>query len=415
MTDGKTGRAAVIGSSIAIFWQGAFIFGLPGVMAPHWQEMFHVGRGAIGNILFFVLAAVGVFMFFVGRWHEKFGTRLMISIGAAICGLNLFTIAYASNVFMLYVWAFLMGLASCFVYVPALTSVQRWYPARRGLVSGIVNLMFGISAAIMSPLFGRMLDALGYVPMLATLAAIALLTGLAAAQFTEAPREASASRQGASAPATGLVNPGASLTVSESLRTKSFWFLWLTWAFQGAAGIAMVTLSTAFGLSKGFGFDSAVVILTAFNITNGLSRILTGYLSDLIGRNFTMSLTFFAAGCAYLILPHVAGLTVAALLAAVIGFGFGTLFGVSAPLVTDCFGMKHFGAIFGLVFTAYGFVSGIIGPSLSGYILDATNGNFVVVFAYLGVFCLMSGVLIRFVSPPHSVADLSHRRAPGRS
>jgi len=211
--------------------------------------------------------------------------------------------------------------------------------------------------------------------------------------------------QGPAGTAAGLVNPGKSLTVGDSLRTKSFWFLWLTWAFQGAAGIAMVTLSTAFGLSKGYGFESAVVILTAFNVTNGLGRFLTGYLSDLVGRNFTMSLTFFAAGCAYLVLPHATSLEFSALMAAVIGFGFGSLFGVSAPLVTDCFGMKHFGPIFGLVFTAYGFVSGIIGPSMSGYILDATNGNFGVVFAYLGIFCLMAGVFIRFVLPPHAAND----------
>jgi OFA family oxalate/formate antiporter-like MFS transporter len=147
------------------------------------------------------------------------------------------------------------------------------------------------------------------------------------------------------------------------------------------------------------------MILTAFNITNGASRLLTGYLSDIVGRNFTMSVTFLAAGCAYLVLPHVGSLTWAAFLAATIGFGFGTLFAVSAPLVTDCFGMKHFGAIFGLVFTAYGFAAGLIGPSLSGYILDATNGNFGVVFSYLGVFCLMSGVFIRFVLPPHASAS----------
>ncbi len=405
MTDRKTGAAAVIGSSVAIFWQGSFIFGLPGVMAPHWQEMFHVGRAAIGNILFFVIAATGFFMFFVGRWQEKLGVRWMMSIGTAICGLNLFTLVYASNVYLLYLWAFLMGFASCFVYIPALTSVQRCVPARRGLVSGIVNLTFGISAAVMSPIFGWMLDALGYVPMLQIMATIALPVGLAAAQFTDGPRQTQPVGPATSGTVAGLLNPGKSLTVKQTLRTKSFWFLWLTWAFQGAAGIAMVTLSTAFALSKGFGFESAVVILTAFNVTNGLGRFLTGYLSDLVGRNFTMSVTFFAAGGAYIILPHVDSVELSALLAAVIGFGFGSLFGVSAPLVTDCFGMKHFGAIFGLVFTAYGFVSGIIGPSLSGYILDTTNGNFTAVFTYLGIFCLMSSVFIRLVLPPRVAID----------
>jgi len=69
-------------------------------------------------------------------------------------------------------------------------------------------------------------------------------------------------------------------------------------------------------------------------------------------------------------------------------------------LVSDCFGLEHFGVIFGLIFTAYGFVSGAIGPSLSGYILDATGGNFTLVLSYLGLFCTASGLLIRFVTPP---------------
>jgi MFS transporter, OFA family, oxalate/formate antiporter len=106
-----------------------------------------------------------------------------------------------------------------------------------------------------------------------------------------------------------------------------------------------------------------------------------------------------AAGLSYLLLPHVGELSVMIALAAIIGFAFGALFGVSAPLAMDCFGIKHFGAIFGLTFTAYGFVAGPIGPSLSGYLLDATNGDFFVVFTYLGVFCLISSVLIRFVAP----------------
>jgi MFS transporter, OFA family, oxalate/formate antiporter len=395
------GIFAVIGSSMAIFWPGALIFGFPGVMAPYWMKTFHVGRGAIGNILFFILAAVGTFMFFVGRWQGKYGIKRMITIGAIICGLSLLIIAYASNLYMLYLWAFLMGTSSAFVYLPAVTTVQRWYPMRRGLVSGIVSLLFGLSAAIMSPIFRCMFDSMGYVSMNLTLAVLVLLVGIVAAQFTEAPQTVPAPQTPAHKEETkSPVKIAESLTVRESLRTSSFWFLWLTWAFQGAAGIAMVTLSTAYGLSKGLTMESAVVILTAYNVTNGGSRIIMGFLSDRVGRNLAMSLTFLAAGAAYFLMPYPNTLFVLAFLAAVIGFAFGTLFAVSAPLATDCFGLKHFGAIFGLVFTAYGFVSGILGPSLSGYLLDITKGNFLLVFTYLGIFCILSGIFIRWVTPP---------------
>jgi OFA family oxalate/formate antiporter-like MFS transporter len=83
----------------------------------------------------------------------------------------------------------------------------------------------------------------------------------------------------------------------------------------------------------------------------------------------------------------------------VVGFSFGTLFSVSAPLVVDCFGPEHFGAIFGLTFAAYGFVAGPLGPTLSGFVLDVTEENYFLVFLYLGIFSILSGYCIRFVVP----------------
>ncbi len=393
----------MLGSSVAIFWPGAMIFGLPGVMAPYWMKTFHVGRGAVGNILFFVLAPLGIFMFLVGRWQEKLGIRKMITIGVLICGLSLLIITYGLNLYMLYLWAALTGISSAFVLIPALTTVQRWFPMRRGLVSGIVSSAFGLSAAIMSPLFRYLFESMGYIPMNLFLMVLILVIGVVAAQFSEGPETIPSPPPPApGGPSSSPTIMTESLTARETLRTRSFWLLWLTWAFQGAAGIAMVTLSTLFGLSKGFPMKSAVIILTAFNLTSGASRFLAGFVSDRMGRTQVMSLSFFTAGLAYFALPYADSLVLSALLAAVIGFAFGTLFSVSAPLATDCFGLKHFGAIFGLVFTAYGFVSGPLGPSLSGYLLDMTQGNFFLVFSYLGTFCFLSGILIRFVVRPQT-------------
>jgi OFA family oxalate/formate antiporter-like MFS transporter len=85
------------------------------------------------------------------------------------------------------------------------------------------------------------------------------------------------------------------------------------------------------------------------------------------------------------------------LVAGFFNMAFGTLFAVSGPLAGDCFGMTHFGAIFGLIFTAYGFVSGPLGPWLSGRILDVTRGNYTLVFSYLGLMYLGSAGLILLV------------------
>lgn len=390
----------MVGSCVAIFWPGAFIFGYPGVMGSYWQELFDVGRGGIGGTLFFVLSAVGIFMFFVGRLQEKLGIRKMVTVGAIICGLDVFLIASPSDICVVYLWAFIMGGGSCFIYLPMLTSVQQWFPARRGLVSGIVNMTFGLSAAVMAPLFSIMFRELGYFTMNIVLGIVALISGVIAAQFTEKPQvPINPAPMPGTAP-TGPAVPRYSLTVAESVRTKGFWFLWLTWALQGAASIAMVTLSVQYGLFKGFALPATILVLTAFNFTNGFSRLVMGFLSDVIGRRLAMSSSFMGAAVGYLLLPYVEGPVATAVLAAMIGWGFGTLFAVSAPLAIDCFGVVHFGAVFGLVFTAYGFVSGWLGPWLGGHVVDATGGDFFVVFTYLGIFCACSGVLIWFVRPP---------------
>ena len=172
-----------------------------------------------------------------------------------------------------------------------------------------------------------------------------------------------------------------------------------------AGGIAMVTLSTSFGLAQGLAMGEAILLLTAFNVTNGLSRLISGYLSDRAGRNLTMTIAFLGAGLAYVLMPYVHDLAAWAILASIVGFAFGTLFAVSGPLVSDCFGLKHFGTIFGLIFTAYGFFSGALGPWLSGHILDSTDGNFKFVFFYLGAGFFLAGLLIWFARPQSSFAQ----------
>jgi OFA family oxalate/formate antiporter-like MFS transporter len=382
---------------MAIFWPGAFIFSFPGVMGLHWQEIFTVGRADIGRTLFFVLAAAGIFMFCIGRWQEKIGPAWLVAGGAALCGASTILLGYASHINFVYLWAFLVGTSSAFIYLPALTTVQRCYPDRRGLVSGLVNMVFGLSAAVMTPIFTRVLNQLGPIGMTLIFGITALIIGLAAAPWVRFPQTPASLN---STDPDNFLNPGVSLTISQSLRTKTFWLLWVTWALIGAAGISMVSLSTIFGLAKGLGLPDAVLILIAFNLTNGLSRLVSGYLSDVFGRNITMTLAFLASACAYFLLPYLSHLFAWAVSAAVVGFAFGTLFAVSAPLASDCFGMQHFGAIFGLVFTAYGFVAGVLGPWLSGYLLDATGGNFILVFSYLGIFCLASSAFIWFAKPP---------------
>lgn len=397
MNPERGGLPVLAACCMAIFWPGAFIFGFPGVMAHYWREALQVDRAAIGGTLFFVLAAAGIAMFVTGRLLRRFGPARLTAVSALLCGLSAVMVGRATGIGLVYAWAFLVGASSALIYLPALTVVQAWFPNRRGLVSGVVNMVFAVSAALMAPVFSTGLSVFGYQATSTTLGLVALVTGLVAAPFIKLPSVANApaSDQGSAA-----MIPPAALTASQAIRTRSFWFLWLVWVMAGGAGIAMVTLSTLFGLARGLPLKEAVLILTAFNLTNGTGRLVSGYLSDFLGRSRTICLAFIFSGAAYLLMGHLSGLGAWAAMAALVGFGFGTQFAVAAPLITDCFGMRHFADIFGLLFTGYGFLAGVSGPWLSGYLLDLFPGNFQLVFNCLGGFFFLSAVLIIFTRPP---------------
>lgn len=390
----QPGRSIILAACAGtVFWPGAFIFGLPGVMRQHWQQAFTADGSDVGRIVFFILIGATCFMYLCGRWQETFGPARLTGIGAALSGGSAIWLSRAGSMTDVYIWAFAVGAGSAFVYVPALTVVQRWYMERRGLVSGFFNMAFGLAGALMSPVFGAMLSEVGYQATCLGIGCVALAFGLASAILVRPPSvqwTVSANTR-----STG----GGSRSVGDALKSREFWFLWSTWVLSGAAGASMLVLATGFGLARGLDLGRAVVLLTAFNLTNGAGRLVSGLLSDRFGRSRTMAASFAAAAAAYLAMPHLEGVWLWACLSAVIGYAFGTLFAVSAPLAGDCFGMAHFGAIFGLIFTAYGFLSGPLGPWLSGHILDLTGGNYTIVFSYLGLMYLGATGLILMVNP----------------
>jgi len=389
----KGGLRALAASCAAIFWPGAFIFGFPGVMASYWQQTLQVDRAAIGGILFYILAAAGIGMFMTGRLMQRFGPARLTAGSALLCGLAALMVSWADTIGMVYAWAFLVGASSAFIYLPALTVVQAWFPGRRGLVSGIVNMVFALSAALMAPILSVGLARFGYRATSLSLGLATLAAGLASVPFMKLPTHRIALPPG---PKSLKVLPTISFTARQAMRTRSFWLIWLVWILAGGAGIAMVTLASHFGLAMGLPLTKAVLLLTAFNLTNGLGRLFSGYLSDFLGRSRTICLAFTLSGAAYLLMVHVSGVGAWAFLAALVGFGFGTQFSVASPLISDCFGLDHFADIFGLLFTGYGFLAGVAGPWLSGYLLDLYPGNFELVFSCLGCFFLLSAVFVLF-------------------
>ena len=131
-------------------------------MGSYWQEQFGVGQGQVGLVVTCELFALACSMFFSGKVHLAIGMRRCIAL-ATIVNVAAFAMAMmATNIYMIYGWALISSFGGSFVYGPALTTAQLWMPHKRGLASGLVNLVMGTSAAVITPLWNDMLSSVGY-------------------------------------------------------------------------------------------------------------------------------------------------------------------------------------------------------------------------------------------------------------
>ncbi len=377
-------RIILVFGCLAIFFPGSFVFGFPGVMASEWQAMFLVNKAQIGRLMFFILAGTGFSMVLAGKLQEKIPGRFLIFTGSLACALAVIFVGRASTIEQVYVWAFLEGFFCGFVYIPCLTLFQRMFPENKGLITGILNLTFGGSSAVMSPVFSYLLVSRGYGFASGFAGILSIVLGTSVALFIRIPGQTL--DQGR--------HQGSALSLKKALTLPSFWFLWCVWALSGAAGVSLILLTSSFGESLGYDITQYVYILTCFNVLNGIGRLVCGRLADSFAKQKILMTIFLMASSAYFLMPWFSSLHAISFLACFIGLSFGGLFTVSAPLVTEVFGLDNFGKIFGLVFTAYGFFAGFLGPWLSGIILDATQSNFKIVFSLFGVFYLISSVLV---------------------
>ena len=410
----KKGWLAVFACALATFNSGALFFGYPGLVTPYWRELLQVDAGATGFIMTFACLGVGCMTLVSGRLHPKMGTRRSFLLGSIILIGCMLLANFADSMPLIYIWAYLNGAGTGFIYGLSLTTVQHWFPQRRGLATGIVNLCFGTAAAVMSPVYSLLLNSVGYhvmnyivLAMLVVINGISLLGAempdrvkLTAAEQKD--REEILEKLKKQDPSKGPTLAAKSYTVGEALRTKSFWAVWLSWMFVGAAGISMVSQGGNFAASIAL---PSVVVITAFNLTNGIGRIVAGSLSDFIGRNATGCVAFIMGAVGYVLLPFCKNAVLVAVLAAFVGFAFGTLFAISAPLVSDLFGLEHYSTIFSLVFVAYGFVSGVVGPALVGQLLKLTGESYAVVFPLLALFCAAGAVCIMLARHSHCSTD----------
>lgn len=297
-------------------------------------------------------------MLLAGKLERKTGPKLLVLISAALFtgGYLLSALSNGSYPLILIGMGVLSGAGTGFGYLAALALPARWFPQRKGLITGIVVAGFGLAAVFFSFFAEYLLNSGKSV--LGALKIIGVSYGTVVALM-----------------ALFIYNPQGfgedrKMIDYSFLRSRAYFKLLVGFFMGTFAGLLIIGSLTAIGAQYNIENHTLVLGVSGFALANFLGRIAWGFLSDYIGSNISvlLALTFQAISIfliGHLTLTPVLYLVVAAL----IGFGFGSNFVLFARETAQMFGLEHFGSIYPYVFLGYS-LAGILGPVTGGLLYD---------------------------------------------
>jgi OFA family oxalate/formate antiporter-like MFS transporter len=329
------------------------------------------------------------------------GPKWMVAIGGIFAAIGWLINSWADSLEMLYVGAILSGVGAGGVYATCVGNAVKWFPDRRGLAVGCTAAGFGAGAVVTVIPIRMMIASIGYAD---TFFWFALFQGgvvFALGWLLRPP-------QAGEVPSAGAVKVLQSKTSSnpaQVLRSPLFWILYVMFIAVSASGL-MVTAQIAV-IAKDYGVAETIILLGASTLTvaaivdgicNGAARPFFGWVSDQIGREYTMAIAFTLGALAYWLLGTAATTPWAfVVLAATVFFTWGEIFSLFPSTTTDIFGPKYATTNTALMYTAKG-VSAFAAPLAN--VLKSYTGSWHSVFVVATVMNLIVVAMALFVVRP---------------
>jgi MFS transporter, OFA family, oxalate/formate antiporter len=362
---------------------------------------YHWGRPAI-QVAFTLFVLIETWLIPVeGYLVDRFGPRWVVLAGAVLVAAAWVLNSSASSLPVLYFAAALGGIGTGCVYGTCVGNALKWFPGRRGLAAGVTAAGFGAGAAITIGPIKAMIDSAGYEHAFlvfgllqgAIVFAVAWLLLVPPAQLLTVKVKPSQTAHG--------------YTPGEVLRSPVFYVMYIMFVLIAAGGLTMAAsmapIAKDLKIEKipvalfGFVMPALVFALSLNRIFDGVGRPFFGWLSDQIGREYTMALAFFAGAIALYTLSQSGSNPVTFVLVTAIYFGvYGEIFSLFPATQGDTFGSKFAAANAGMLYTAKG-AGALLVPVAAGIAKDHGWGA---VFSVAMTFNVIAGLMALFVLKP---------------
>jgi OFA family oxalate/formate antiporter-like MFS transporter len=358
------------------------------------------------TISIFVL---GVSAFFGGLWQNKIGPRAVALVGGFLYGSGVFLASFsADKLWWLYLsYGVIGGIGVGFSYIVPVAVLVKWFPDRRGLITGIAVGGFGAGALVTAPVATRLIQSVGVLQTFAYLGIAYLVITMATGYFMRNP-PVGWKPEGWIPSATQAAQRAATdYTLGGALKTWQWWALWTLLFLNTSAGISIISQESP--MFQEIGKVSVIVaagMVGIASIGNAAGRILWAWISDVITRRWTFVTMFLLQVGLFWILPGISSAVILTTLSFIILLCYGGGFGAMPAFAADYFGAKNVGPIYGLMLTAWGCASAF-GPLLIAH-MRQSSGSYTSGLHVIAGIMTVSVVLPILVSPPKSATGTAN-------
>jgi MFS transporter, OFA family, oxalate/formate antiporter len=310
---------------------------------------------------------------FEGYLVDRIGPRFMLGIGSVLVGLGWVGSGYAESLHVLYFWYALAGVGAGIVYGGTIGNALKWFPDHRGLCVGLTAGAYGVGTALTVAPIDKMIRASGYQHTLILWGIVQGIVVLAAALFLAKPPEGWLPEgwKAKEAAIKKLVNTSAvDMTPWEMLKQPSFYVIYVMMTMLAFGGIVVTVqlspMAVSYHVDKivvGFGMTALVMAIELDRILNGLTRPFWGWVSDHIGRENAIFISFvLEAGAVFALLRLISHPIWFIALSGLCFFAWGNIYSLFPSITADLFGRKWATTNYGVVYTAKGLATLFAAP-----------------------------------------------------
>ena len=331
---------------------------------------------------------------FAGKLQDKLGIKKLVSMAGLIMGIGLMLTSKATSISMLYIMVgVIVGAADGIAYITTLSNCIKWFPERKGLISGISVGAFGTGSLIFKYINASLISSKGVSEAFLYWGIMAMILIFTGAQLLkDAPSQKTSVNNSLKE---------SNFTAREMLKTRQAYLLFIVFFTACMSGLYLIGIVKDIGVQLA-GLTPAVAAnaVAMVAIFNTAGRIILGALSDKVGRLkvvlFTLTVT--AASVSILSFVHLNfGIFFACV--AGIAFCFGGNITVFPAIVGDFFGLKNHSKNYGIIYQGFGL------GALSGSFIASFVGGFKPTFMVIGVLCIVSVIIVATIKSPMDLLE----------